>query len=108
MQPTIPFTNQEYQQIQNIINQTFNHPNLQDESNDILEINTNMLIKSEDAYRFGKTFSLYKLDKDTYVYQLKDEDCNAVYFQIESKFENILKHLKNTIEADVECIEQQL
>lgn len=107
MKLTVPFTNQEYQQIQDIIKQTFNHPNLENESNDILEINTNVLIKSEDAYRFGKTFSLYKLDENSYIFELKDEDCNAVYFQIETEFKKILQHLKNTIEADIECIEQQ-
>lgn len=108
MQSTIPFTNQEYQQIQNTIHQTFLHPTLSNESEDILEINHKHFIKSEDNYRFGKTFSLYKLDKNSYVYELKDEDCNAVYFQIETEFKKILQHLKNTIEADIECIEQQL
>ena len=105
---TYPFTDQEFNAIQNTIHQAFMHPVLQDESDDILEINNKHLIKSEDAYRFGKTFSIYKNDKNSYVYELKDEDSDSIYFNIESNFEDILEHLNVSFEADIECIEQQL
>lgn len=105
---TYPFTDQEFNAIQDTIHQAFTHPVLQDESDDILVINTKHLIKSEDAYRFGKTFSIYKNDKNSYVYELKDKDSDSIYFNIESNFEDILEHLNVSFEADIECIEQQL
>lgn len=100
------FTNEQLNTIYQVISEYVQNELVPFDFNDVILIFDSRVIISHSGYYMGKSFRLFK-NYDNYIFESLNEEFNDFDRFEDQSFDDLIKHLKDTFESDIEVFETQ-
>lgn len=100
------FINEQLNTIYQVISEYVQNELVPFDFNDVILIFDSRVIISHSGYYMGKTFRLFK-NYDNYVFESLNEEFNEFDRFEDQSFDDLIRHLKDTFESDIEIFETQ-
>ena len=100
------FTNEQLNTIYQVISEYIQNELVPFDFNDVILIFDSRVIISHSGYFMGKTFRLFK-NYDNYIFESLNEEYSEFDRFEDQSFDDLIRHLKDTFESDIEVFETQ-